>query len=459
MSEILENKVASILSLHNIGYTLLGLFAIVFMFSSYSYNDSGVSTRLQQPIFGYKWIKEEGYFFKLPLVSRTKSYNQRGTIASTSNESIIETSLLYTAPANLQFADSYEMNVEWSMRYSIPTSDEDLEAMHKAVKSESNLLGNTIMPFATTLVADTAGQMLGGNFAQGGRNQFRSLVDNQSQNGMYVTKVEKVKINTERADSSKDRDGDTKLDEQFVRKVVYITDANGRKERRSLSISQYGITIVPNSFNLLKAAPIGRLVDYIDRKQDNIAKQIKQEENQKLLREEAKTQQLEGERDLITKTNQLKIDKESAIIAAEKKVAEAKLQAEREIIERQKVADLAIIDKKRELQIAKDNEGIQKANAIAAKYEGQAILEKGLAEAKVTKAKYQAIDKEIKLAELSLQETEALTKVLPSVRFDAPDVVINGSGGNTPTSDLLNVKLVSDIVSGLSNNKESDVKK
>ena len=79
---------------------------------------------------------------------------------------------------------------------------------------------------------------------------------------------------------------------------------------------------------------------------------------------------------MITKTNQLKIDKESAIIAAEKKVAEAKLQAEREIIERQKVADLAIIDKKRELQIAKDNEGIQKANAIAAKYEGQAILEK-----------------------------------------------------------------------------------
>ena len=77
----------------------------------------------------------------------------------------------------------------------------------------------------------------------------------------------------------------------------------------------------------------------------------------------------------------------------------------------------------------------------------------------MTKAKYQAIDKEIKLAELSLQETEALTKVLPSVRFDAPDVVINGSGGNTPTSDLLNVKLVSDIVSGLSNNKESDVKK
>ena len=79
----------------------------------------------------------------------------------------------------------------------------------------------------------------------------------------------------------------------------------------------------------------------------------------------------------------------------QQKVEQAKLQAEKETVEREKVAALAIIDKERELQIAKSNEGIQKANAQAAKYEAQAIVEVGLANAKVKKADYAAIDKEI----------------------------------------------------------------
>lgn len=424
------------------------LFAIVIIISSYGYNDSGVSTRLQQPVFGHKWIKEEGYYFKLPFVSRVRSYNQKGTIASSDNESIQESASLVETPANLQFADSYEMRVEWSMRYSIPMDDEGLEKMHVSLKSEQNMLGNTVMPFAKTLVNDSVNQMLGGQFAQGGRNALRTLIDNQSQNGMYLTRVEKVKTGRQDGKGSNNTTGGTSASDLEVTKVVYLTGSDGKKLRTPLAISQYGIKIVPNSIAIIEAQPLGRLVDYIRNKQENIALQIKQDEKQKLLAKEAKTAKLQGERDLVTRTNKLNIEKQEAIIAAERRVEEARLQAQKETVERQKVADLAIIDKKRELQIARDNEGIQKANAAASKYEAQAIREKGFAEAEVDKAKLEAKEsnKEIYLAELSLEETKALATALPHITLDAPDTVIMGSGdkgGNV--SDLLNVKLIQDV--------------
>tara|TARA_R110000850_G_scaffold52859_3_gene127309 strand:- start:2109 stop:3452 length:1344 start_codon:yes stop_codon:yes gene_type:complete len=406
----------------------------VLVLSSYGYNDSGVSLRLQQPIIGYKWIKEEGFYFKLPFVSRTRAYNQKGTIASSDNESIVATASLSSAPRNLQFADSYELRIEWSMRYQIPPDDVGLEEMHKSIKSEDNLLGNTLMPFAQTLAADTAGQLNAGNFSQGGRNEYRSLMDNQSQFGMYETKVEKVKVVREQADTKNKRGTSTKVGNQFIRKVVYILDEQGKRKRKPLSITQYGVQIVPNSINLIKANPVGRLTQYIDNKQKNISLQIEQEENQKLLREKAKTAQLQGQTDLITKTNILNVKKQEAIIAAEQRVEEAKLQAQKETVERQKVADLAIIDKNRELQVSKANEGIQRANSVAAKYEASAIKEVGFAKAAVKKADYAAIDKGI--LTLEVDKAKALAMYKSNMIVNMPTVV-SGQGGSSNSLETM----------------------
>lgn len=482
LKEMAQNAGKSVFKLGKVG---LGVAAAVIVgYSSFGYNDSGVSTRLQQPLIGHTWIKEEGYYFKLPFVSRTRSYNQKGTIASSDNQSILDTASLVAAPRNLQFADSYEMRMEWSFRYEIPVSDEGLEAMHKSVKSEANLLGNTIMPFGQTLAADTAGQMLAGNFSQGGRNEYRSLMDNQSQLGMYETKVTKVQVNAERADADNKRNGDTKQGKQFIRKVTYLLDDQGKRLRKPLAIHQYGVKVVPNSINLIEAVPQGRLVTYIDNKQSNISKQIKEEENQKLLREQAKTAQLKGQHNLITRTNELNIKKQEAILVAERKVEEAQLQAAREKVERQKVSDLAVIDKNRELevaqaneaietverqkaanlavidknrelQIAKANEGIQKATAIAAKYQADAIKEVGFAEAAVDKAKLAAknSNKEIYLAELNRDVQVKMAEVLPQVKIDTPDIVMGGSNGSNNVSDLLSTKLVQDVINNNRVNK------
>ena len=61
------------------------------------------------------------------------------------------------------------------------------------------------LPFALTLAADTAQQVEAGNFAQGGRNEFRTLMDDQATNGMYKTKVLKILVKAENADTNSDR--------------------------------------------------------------------------------------------------------------------------------------------------------------------------------------------------------------------------------------------------------------
>jgi len=379
----------------------------VIALSSYGYNPGGVSLRLKTPSFsstpqenglpaGVSWIKQEGYYLKVPFLSRTNMFNKNGTLAATSSQDLIETSSAVVPPMRQTFADSYEMEFEWSMRYEIPTDDLGLENMYQKLKSQEALLGNTMMPFATTMFSDSVNQMLGEHFAQGGKNLLRSNVTNQAKYGMFVTRVEKgvEKRGTEGVGSNKMIGGvSTDLE---VTKVVYIKDENtGKRLRSPLSIAQYGLKIVPDSFQLTRAVPIGELAVLIQNKQESISRQIKEDERQKALSKEARSEQLQGEKDLVTRTNVLNIKKAEAIIAAQQKVEQARLQAQKETVEREKNAALAVIDKRREQQIATANQNIQKANAEAAKYEAKAIIEVGLAKARVKKADYDAIDKDI----------------------------------------------------------------
>ena len=437
------------------GYTMKivgGVVIAVTLFSSYGYNEGGMYARVQQPIIGYKWVKDEGYYAKLPFLSKTKEFNKNGTIASTDNAPLIEASGITVAPTTAQFADSYEMRFEWSMRYELPVSDEDLEFMYQKLKSQDNMLANTLMPFGQTMFTDSVNQMLGGDFAQGGKNSLRTLVDNQAQHGMYQTKVERIKIKREAGTGSNNTLGGATTDLE-VTKVNYILDDSGKRVRTPLSISAYGLKIVPNSFQIVENKPVGRLVEYIKTKQDNQRLQIEQDEKQKILAKQAQTSQLIGEKNLVERTNELNIKKQEAIIAAEQRVAEAGLQADKEKVEAQKVADLAVIDKTRELQIAQANEAIQKANSLAAKHQASAIKQVGFAEAAVDSAKLKAKqdNKVIYIAELNRDIAIQQAQSMERTAITSPNSVVimgNGEGeDNTSLSDLLNVKLARDITS------------
>ena len=433
----------------------LTLAALIVAFNSFTTVGSGEAVRIQNNLTGgYTWKLDEGIALKAPFFSRVVTYSQEGTVAITDNEELCESASLCANPRQVGFADTYGITVEASFRYSLSKNPEVLEQMHDKVKNSDNLFGNTLMPFSQDLINYTASQFKAEAFLQGGQNAFKSRLVDQATNGMLVTKREKVLVKTEQANRNSDREN-TKVGQQFRYEVRVIEDSNGKPLRNPTAIDAYGISVVPAGINLVDYAPEDRLRAFMVDKQDRVRARAKIVEDQENERQLAITAQLQGERERIQKQNVLLQQKDAAKIAGEKAVLEAKLQAERETVDREKVAALAIIDKERELQIAKANEGIQKANFNASKFEAQAIKEKGFAEAAVAKAKLQAkqSNKEIYLAELSLEEAKAIAAVLPQVKIDTPDIVMSGNGQGNGVSDLLSTKLVQDVVKTVKSNK------
>jgi hypothetical protein len=429
----------------------VGLALGVTVMSSFTTVGSGEFVRIQNNLTGSNtWVMSEGFALKAPFFSNTTTYSQEGTVAVTRDPETCDNATLCSTPRQVTFADTYGAVIEASFRYSLPRNAELLEAMHDKVKNSDNLFGTTLLPFSQDLLNYTASQFRAEDFMQGGQNEFKSRLIDQAANGMLVTKRVKELVKTETATRDSNRkSGSSNVGEQFRYKVNVLENADGTPMRRDTSIKAYNITIVPSGINLINVVPEDKLKGLMTDKQKRVRARASIVEDQENERQLAITAQLTGDRTRIEKQNILLQQKDAAKIEGEKLVVTAKLAAEKETVDRQKVADLAIIDKTRELQIAESNENIQKANAIAAEYEATSIKLVGFAVAEVDQAKLMAknSNKEIYLAELALQETQALAKVLPNVNIQMPSIVMNGSGdGGSGVTDLLSTKLVQDIL-------------
>lgn len=406
----MENMMKSAMGIgkKTILYTAIAAVLGVTALNSYTTVDSGETVRIQNNITGgYQWHQTEGVKMKVPFMSRVDVYNSVSTIAVTDDDRLLDTASATRPPLHISFADNYAGTVEASWRVKLSTSPEKLEAMHQDVKGQRNLEGNTFLPFAKDMLNLTSDQFLAQDFMQGGKGAFKQRLQDQADNGMLVTKREKVRVTAQVADQTLGTDrSQAATAQQFIYKVVVQTDSKGVPLRRPHSLSKYGINI--QQVDLGEFTPLPDLVDYVNtiktserERADMIAQQRKE-------REAAVTAQLQGETARISAKNKALMEKDKEVIQGEKLVELATIQAKRETVERQKVADLAVIDKNRELQIAEANEGIQKANAAAAKYEAQAIKQVGFAQAAVKKADYEAIDKDILISNNNRAVAEAM---------------------------------------------------
>ncbi len=429
------------------------ILAIVIL-NSFTTIDSSESVRIQNNFTGgYEWHTTEGIKLKFPFFSRVHVYNSVSTVAVTDDDGVIESASISRPPLPITFADNYGGQLEASWRVKLPTSPEQLERFHQDVKGQENFEGNTLLTFARDMLNLTSDQFLAQDFMQGGKGAFKQRLEDQGDNGMLVTKREKVLVQGQVADqnsTTKSRD-QGKTAKQFVYKVVIQRDSEGKPLRREHSLDKYGVTVFQTDLGEFTPAP--DLVQYVTTVKTRERERASVVANQNLERDKAVTEQLRGDRERITVKNTALKEKARAVIEAEKRVELATLQAEQEVVERSKVADLAVIDKNRELQIAKANEGIQKANAVAAKYEGNAIKEVGFAQAAVEAAKLKAKtqNKAVFLGKLEADVQLAVAKALPHVKIDTPDNVItigqtNGQNGQSAVSDLLSTKLVQDLV-------------
>merc|ERR1712146_266164 len=139
---------------------------------------------------------------------------------------------------------------------------------------------------------------------------------------------------------------------------------------------------------------------------------------------------------------------ELTVISSQREVEVAKQVAERETIEQRKLQDMGVIQKDKELAIAKAELDIQKANAQAAQHAAQAIAAKGKAEADVLAAMYKAKaqNKDIFLAETQRDIAQTLYSNLKDVKVEMPQNVIMGGGGKGGEAGKLpsNIDVITD---------------
>lgn len=431
----------------------LGFIVVI---NAFVVNPSGMSMRIQNNISGgHTWKTTEGLAFKVPFGSTVVSYHQEGTVAVTDNEELCDSATSCIMPRAVGFADTYVIKMEASFRYTLPKDHTQLEVMHDKVLNEGNLFGNTLSPFSADLLNYTASQFRAEDFMQGGQNQFKNRLLDQVTNGLLITKREKkLAEGIEQGDRADDREsGQTQVGKQYIYSVTIIEDeTTGLPKRSPTAIAAYNINIVPSGINLVEYEPETRLKGFMTDKQDRVRARAKIVEDQQNEREQAITAQLKGDRQRIEKQNELLVQKDAAVIAGQQKVEVEKLSAEQAIVERQKIADLAVIDKKRELQVAEDNAGIQSANYDAAKFEAKAIKEVGFAQAAVDSAKLKAKkdNQVIVLAEYQNQQALATAEAMTKTNIQMPSMVMIGgnSDGSGNLDSLLNTKLMKDIVQG-----------
>ena len=340
----------------------------------------------------------------------------------------------------IRFADTYEADLPLKARFVLPADDIKMKAVVKSFRTYKNLVDALYIPTMVDVVVNSAQQFTAEEVTQGGLNGLKSAIEDQANNGVYVTERKRVIVNTsstKRIEPGADKtDTETSQQEITVWKAVPKLDRDNKRIRTSNPFEKYGIKVL--QVNLEDPVPEQLLETLLVAKKTSVAKKILSVQKQDNAKEDIKTAKLEGQAKRETAEQERLIVADAEIIEKKKEVELAGLQAKKEIVDRKKLASLAVIDKKKDLQISTANLEIEKANERAAKFSAQASLHKGLADAQIKKAMYEAVRKDILELEVTKVVEVARYEAMKVAKVEMPDnVTIMGSNGEGASVDTL----------------------
>ncbi|MCV6636433.1 SPFH domain-containing protein [Candidatus Albibeggiatoa sp. nov. NOAA] len=403
------------------------MFGLMFLGSWYFETQAGHTYFYQNTLTGGTNVyTEPGVHLRMPYFSRITEYKQVMTVGFGDQESIVTRS---TREINVRFADTYTGMITITFRFKLPVDKEKVKTIHREFRGFDNLVDALLTKTARDVVVNTSTQYTGEEFFQGALNQFKAALIDQLRYGIYKTERKQVEVEQTglapvglgQEDSNQLRKSTT-----LVWKTVPLMDSSGNFVRLDNPLERYGIEVTQVTIG--DTRPEQQLEKLLAEKKRLVADRIKTVQEQETAKEQAKTAQLKAEIERTKAKQEALKQKELAVIAKQREVEEAEKQADKEKIEQQKLKDLAVIQKAKELEIAQANRDIQAANYEAAKFEAQAIREKGLAEADVTKARYNALDPEIYAAELQRDVANIIYPNLRNIRIDMPNNVVNLGG-------------------------------
>lgn len=430
----------------------IGLLIISFIMNAWFQTDAGYTYVYQNNMTGELSVyTEPGIHFRMPMLSRVERYKQVMTVSFGSEGEGDEQVTRQQRPVSVRFADTYTGLIPETFRFKLSPNPEKVVQMHREFRNFENLVDSLLIKNSRNVTVITATQYTGEEFFQGGLNRFKSQLEDQLRNGVYMTERRQVEIEqTDLAPVGVGQSDSTKLQrsKQLVWKTVPILDDKGVPRRQSNPLDQYGILVTQVTVG--DPQPEAQLERLLTDKKALVAERIKTIQEQETAKAQAKTEQLKKEIERTKAVQDAQRTKELAVISQEKEVEVARQIAERELVEQQKQKDIAEIQKAKELEIAKANLAIQEANAAAAKFEAQAIKEKGSAEAEIIRAKYSALNdsKDIYLAEVQRDIARTLYLNLKNFQVQMPQNYVNtGSFANEGTGGL---KTNLDVISAFS---------
>jgi len=423
-------------------YVVIGGAALIVGLNSFWTADSGYSYFVQDSLFGTEsGVSDVGIHGKVPFFTKVYPYKQVATISLDSTPDGGKfTRTLEDTPVT--FADTYGGDIPATFRFRLPRGEQEIIALHKEFRSFENLVDALLVKNAKNVTVVTATQYTGEEFYQGGLNEFKVQLEDQLANGLYQTERRQVVVETTGlAPVSSEQQNGNKLEQQQQRvwKNIVLTDDKGQAKRLDNPLAQYGIVL--SQVTVDKPNPGKRLNDLLNTKRALVAKRINAIQTIETAKAEAKA---ETQRQEIEKAKQIQIklrEKELAVIDNQKLVAVEQQIALRELVIQNRKKDVAVVEREKVLAVSKANLGIQDANAQAAKFEAQAILVKGLAEAQVDKAKLQAKQsaRDIYMAELQKDVSIAMYRALPGFQIEMPDSVVMGGGSQSALPNSMDI--------------------
>ena len=435
-------------------YAVIGIFAFFTIISMFNNAKMGYTYVYQNAVTGESKVYHgPDFIFKPPFIANITEYKNDTTLTfSNSEETDDDILTAKNNPIKVAFADTYKADLILSGRAKLPLEDEQMLKLHNAFRSYDNLVASLYSKTMVDVAVNTATQFTAEEVFQGGLNGLKSAIEDQSSLGVYVT--ERRKVRGESGMTEQVGVGESKTDSELVEKAVYVwkaipmLDRNGKVRRTKNPLIQYGVEI--SQVNLAEPIPEPLLEKLLNTKKTLVAEKIASIQMQENAKTNIETAKLEGEAARVKAEQIQLVNADAEIIQIKKEVQLAEQQALKEIVEQQKLADLAKIDKAKELQIAKDNEGIQKANEVAAKYEAQAKLHNGLADAEIKKAMYLAVRKDILELEVQKSVTEALATNLKDFKVQMPTYMSGNSNGEQSNSlgvlmDALSIQNLKEI--------------
>lgn len=220
-------------------WIIIGVLSIVTLITAifinpFAWNDASERTVVQQ-MDGNQFVQFKSGIYYAGFFAKTTQWPNQISVSyqdSIANMSILD-GTIEIGKVTIRFgADATSADVSGIVQYILPSSEDEMIAMHNAHKTPQSLVSKRLSPYTKECLQSSAQMMSSEMHYSGGRSTMSQDFRDQLSNGVFIL-------------HTYDRVVFDSLDNE--KKKVYLTEIvpnkDGSAKRKSSSIREYGITV------------------------------------------------------------------------------------------------------------------------------------------------------------------------------------------------------------------------